>query len=77
MRKSLVTDGCLAQKLILQLHKSSPDHPMFDQVGLLNGEKTVIDFPAVGELGCALQHALYMAHEADIPSPNETVRALP
>ena len=66
----------LAQRLISELHATAPSHSTFSQVGLLDGKKTVDEFLDVGELGCALHHALYMVHEADIAFPRETVAAL-
>lgn len=66
----------LAQQLIHQLHQDDPEHPTFEQVGLLDGKPTVDEFLDVGELGCALSHLLYMIHEADISFPKKTVKAL-
>lgn len=63
----------LAQELILQLHAQDPEHETFEQLGLLDGEDTVMDHIDHGDLGCALHHLLYMVHEADIPFPRDMV----
>ncbi len=66
----------IAQKLIRDLHGSDPDNVTFKQVGLLDGQETIIDFINVGEWGCALDHLLYMIHESDIRFPRETMGEL-
>lgn len=72
--EQLVLDSAaIAAKLILELHARQPQHPTFDQVGLLDGASIVADFVELGELGCALHHLLYMIHESAIDFPKERV----
>lgn len=63
----------LAQDLISNLYVSDPKNDMFTQTGFLDGEKTVLDYIAHGELGVALEHLLYTIHEANIKFPKEMV----
>lgn len=63
----------LAQELILQLHERDPGHETFEQLGLLDGEDTVMDYIDQGDLVPALERLLYMVHEADIPFPRDMV----
>ncbi len=66
----------IAQQLILELHASDPTNITFEQVGLLDGQKTVYDFLNYNERGCALHHLLYMIHESDIRYPREIMLEL-
>lgn len=76
-REELVLDSAaIAAALILELHARQPEHPTFDQVGLLDGASIVADFVVHGELGCALHHVLYMIHESAIDFPKERVERL-
>tara|TARA_R110002049_G_scaffold44173_2_gene129438 strand:+ start:124 stop:468 length:345 start_codon:yes stop_codon:yes gene_type:complete len=71
--KRITTATEIAQQLILELHASDPTNVTFEQVGLLDGQQTVLDLIKYGERGCALHHLLYMIHESDIRYPRETM----
>ena len=66
----------LAQSQIAELHIADPNNSAFEQLGLRDGFEIVRDFVNHGELGCALDHLLYMVHETPIPFPPERVLAL-
>ncbi len=59
-----------------ELHRSRPSDPTFEQVGFLDGRDTVLDYLDHGELGVALQHLLYMIHEANISFPAAVLHTL-
>jgi len=66
----------LAHRLIGELKARAPNHSTFEQVGLLDGREMVFADLDAGERGCALDHLLYMVHEAAIEFPKEKVLAL-
>lgn len=66
----------IAQRLICELHLTAPTHETFEQVGLLDGQKQVLEYLQHNERGCALEHLLYMIHESDIQYPRETMLEL-
>jgi hypothetical protein len=76
MEELVLDSAAIAAKLILELHARQPEHPTFDQVGLLDGASIVANFVTYGELGCALHHVLYMVHESAIDFPKERVDRL-
>jgi len=46
-------------------YKLEPNSPL-DQLGLQDGLNIIHEYTAVGELGVALEHILYMVHETGI-----------
>ncbi len=62
-----------AHQLIHELKQRDPDNSTFDQVGLLGGRTIALEYLQYGEVGLALEHLLYMIHEADIGFPRERV----
>ena len=60
----------VAHDLLHALHRANPSDPTFDQVGFLDGRDSVIDYIEHGERGVALEHLLYMIHEANIAFPH-------
>jgi hypothetical protein len=58
--------AAMAQRLIRELHERDPENETFSQVGLLDGEETIIDYLSHNEWGIAFEHLLYMIHESDI-----------
>ncbi|MCP3926396.1 MAG: hypothetical protein GY714_27860 [Desulfobacterales bacterium] len=76
IEKTILQASEHAHELIHKLHRSDPDNETFEQVGLLAGHKTVVDFIDYGEIGCALHHLLYMIHESDIEFPRKQMLRL-
>ena len=64
------------QGMIEALHVRAPDDRTFSQLGILDGESTVLDYLQHGELGCAVHHLLYVVHESNIDVPANDVRTL-
>ena len=54
------------QRLLHDLYDIDPGNPTFEQAGLLDGKDTVDEFLVHNELGCALEHLLYMIHESEV-----------
>ncbi len=67
--KLIIESSEIAQSLISDLFQKDPDNVTFEQVGLIDGHETVLNFIRHGEQGCALDHLLYMVHESDIVFP--------
>ena len=65
----IIESSEIAQRLISDLFRKDPDNETFEQVGLIDGHETVLNFIKAGEQGCALDHLLYMVHESDIAFP--------
>lgn len=65
-----------AQQLIDELHARAPDDETFTQFGILDGAQIVRDYVWHAELGCAVDHLLYVVHESNIPFPRSDVRDL-
>jgi hypothetical protein len=66
----------LARQLIIELYKDDPTHETFEQVGLLDGAEEVRDYLEHNEIGLAVEHLLYMVHEADIQFPRDRMLRL-
>lgn len=71
LQKLIIESAELARELIDDLFAANPSHETFEQVGLLDGFESVVEYIEVGESGCALEHLLYMIHESDISYPRE------
>ena len=66
----------LAHELLHELHARDPENVSFSQVGILDGREEVLDLLKYNELGCALDHLLYMVEESEIVFPADRLRAL-
>jgi hypothetical protein len=55
---------------------SAPPGSSLDQLGLLDGDRLVLDYLEHGESGVALEHLVYMAEASELPLPRSTLRLI-
>ena len=63
-------------ELVEGLHHRAPQDASFEQVGILDGRETVLEFLAHGELGCAVEHLLYVVDESAITLSTEQAQGV-
>lgn len=73
--KFVLESAEIAQIMIDRLKNTDPNHSTFDQAGIENGSEVVTEYLGL-EFDLAVEHLLYMIHEADISYPRDRMLRL-
>jgi len=61
----------IAQAGIIRLLERDPNNDDLEQAGMIDGLEIVRDYLDHNELGCAVEHGIYMINESGIVLPGE------